>query len=110
MSALYYQRRPVYDALEYSGDIEELRAWAATKDTTMSETLVSRIEQIGTDGFQFYLHWIWDENSEFQGQSGTIGDFIVDENNGQLNVRQPPLFHKTFEPIPPEELPEEPPA
>lgn len=97
--ALYWMRRPEYDAFEYAGDIEALRAWAATKDTTQSEAVISRIEQVGTDGFQFYLSWMWDENSEFQGQAGVVGDFIVDENNGQLNVRQPPLFHATYEPV-----------
>lgn len=97
--ALYWMRRAEFDAFEYAGDIEALRAWAATKDTTQSETLVSRIEPNGANGFTFYLTWIWDENSEFEGQSGVIGDFVVDENNGQLNVRQPELFHKTFEPV-----------
>lgn len=97
--AVYWMRRPEYDAFEYAGDIEALRTWAATKDISMSETEISRIEPVGTDGFQFYLSWLWDTNSEFMGQSGVIGDFVVDENNGQLNVRQPALFHATYEPV-----------
>lgn len=95
----YWLRRPVYDAFEYAGDIQALRDWAATKDTTMSETVVSRIEPVGASGFQFYLSWIWDENSEFQGQSGETGDSIVDENNGQLNVRSPAYMATVFEPV-----------
>lgn len=95
----YWLRRPIYDAFEYTGDIDALRAWAATKDTTMSETVISRIEPVGDNGFVFYLSWIWDTESEFQGQSGTVGDSIVDENNGQLNVRSPEYMEATFEPV-----------
>lgn len=100
---LYWQKRPVYDAFEYAGDIQALRDWAATKDTSMTEATISRIEPVGTDGFQFYWSWNWDPNSEWTGQSGVIGDSIVDENNGQLNVRTPEYMAEVFEPVTDEE-------
>lgn len=96
--ALYWLRRPEFSAIEFTGDIQALRDWAFSRDTTPSETIIKRVEPYGEDGFLFFIAWNWTPDQEFQGQSGELGDFVVDEW-GQLNVRTPEAFHDSYEPV-----------
>lgn len=106
----FWMRRPVFEAIQYMGpeDLEDLRAWVATKNTETTETIITRVEPLSDGGFQFFQAWVWDTSAEFQGQSGQPTDWAI-HYYGSIQVFTDEQFTHDYEPIDPgTEVPPEP--
>jgi hypothetical protein len=95
---MYWLRPHEYDAIEFTGDIDALRTWAAAQDISGTETVITRIDPFGETGFQIWLAYVWTPEQEFQYATGSLGDFVVNEW-GQLNVRAPEAFNASYIPV-----------
>lgn len=101
-AAPYWQRRPVFESMQYNGpeDLEDLRAWVATKSSEGSDIVVKRVEVSG-DGFLFYVAWAWDQDNpetEWVGATGVETDWVVD-HFGSLLIYGNDQFTREYEPV-----------
>lgn len=99
-SDLFWMRRPIFEAMQYNGpdDLEDLRAWVATKNTTATETIVKDVLPYG-EGFQFMTAWVWDPDHPFVGQTGNPTDWVI-FYYGSLVVVNDSQFNYDYEPVP----------
>lgn len=95
----YWRRRPVIKAMQFTGDIEALRAWiTANVDPDFCVILNNIVVSAqGDDGFVVN----WDEGylgAETMIAEGVFDDFLIIESCW-FTVLSPAEFIKTYEPV-----------